>query len=186
MKIPPCPYSSHSYLALGVLQNHYRDTVPDSGGGCPPHLAWATLLEGRTCTASLHVPPSRADVSRFGFGVALLWQSHLEAKPVWLSVSLQVITFSEIWGRECWWFSSAFWLPHAGLGPVEAKVDEAHLRRECLETSAQVCAHFPVELTSFCYDHGVRSEALYQNSAFQRVKCSCSSGSGKPLQFDLR
>lgn len=38
----------------------------------------------------------------------------------------------------------------------------------------------------FVYDHGVRSEALYTNAAFQQVKCSCSSGSGKSLQFDLR
>lgn len=113
--------------------------------------------------------------------------SPLEAKPVWMSVSLQVITFSEIWGRKCWWFSSAFWLPpYAGLGPVEAKVNEAHrgvsvwrhLRR-FVRTSLWSSA-------LFVCDRGVKSEALYTNAAFQQVKCSCSSGSGKSLQFDLR
>lgn len=157
--MPPCPFNSLSYLALGVLQNHYWDPVPDPGGGCPPQLAWASAGGGDLQSFTSRVTPQSrwlqlwwACLPSYDTLDSQAWRisSPLEVKPAWTSVSLQVITFSEIWGRECWWFSSAFWLsPYAGLGPVEAKVNGAHLRRECLETSAQVCVHFPVELSSF-------------------------------------
>lgn len=140
-----------------------------------------------TCHPAEQMAPSLVGLPSCNTLDSQAWRisSPLERKPIRMSVSLQAIIFSEIWKRECWWFSSAFWLPpYAGPGPDEAKVNEAHPRRECLETSAQICAHCPVELTSFRLWSW--SQKWSTNAAFQQVKCSCSSGSGKSLQFDLR
>lgn len=81
-------------------------------------------------------------------GVALLttlWihrlgESHrIQVKPVWTSVSLQVITSQKFEGGNAGVFilPSGFLLMHE-LGQLRLKLMK-HTQSECLETSAQVC-----------------------------------------------